>query len=87
MASDSRFQYGEVNRRVWNLVAAKYAAELDDHVAALKAGQTTFFAYELSLLGSLQTWCRRAVVLQCSHGQDDVEEIRGPQVRVAAEEG
>jgi SAM-dependent methyltransferase len=58
------------NRRVWNVVAAKYAADVDDHVAALTAGQTTLLDYELSLLGTLQSWCRRAIVLQCSHGQD-----------------
>ena len=70
MASDSQFDYTEGNRHVWNVISAKYAAELDDHVTALNAGRTTFLDYELNLLANLESWCRRAVVLQCSHGQD-----------------
>jgi len=62
--------YGDRNRAVWDVVAAKYAADVDADVAALVAGRTTLFDYEVEHIGGLKTWCKRAIVLQCSHGQD-----------------
>jgi SAM-dependent methyltransferase len=67
---ESRRDFSDGNRVVWDVVAAKYAADVEDHVAALAAGRTTLFDYEIAVLGELESWCRRAVVLQCSHGQD-----------------
>src|SRR6267378_3877375 len=70
VSRDSQPDYPDRNRQVWNVVAAKYTSEVENQVAALAAGQTTLLEYEIRLLGTLQNWCRRAVVLQCSHGQD-----------------
>lgn len=61
---------GEGNRRAWDLVAEKYAADLERDVRFLGAGGVGLLEVERSFLGALSGWCERAVHLQCSHGLD-----------------
>ena len=58
------------NERAWDLAAAKYAAQVQQDVASLEAGETSLLPAELHLLGDLSDGCNRAIHLQCSHGQD-----------------
>jgi SAM-dependent methyltransferase len=68
--SDEIARVHRANQRAWDLAAAKYAAELDADVACLARGETSLLAPELPALRRLAPSCRRAVHLQCSHGQD-----------------
>lgn len=58
------------NRRAWDLVAGKYASEVDRHVQFLRAGRVSLLEVERALLDGLWDRCERAVHLQCSHGLD-----------------
>jgi predicted TPR repeat methyltransferase len=59
------------NERVWDMVArSKYARDVDEDVAFLKAGGISLMSHERRLLGNLTSWCARAIHLQCSHGLD-----------------
>ena len=58
------------NRKAWDIVAGKYAPEVDDHVDFLRSGGVSLLEIERRFLGDLSEWCRRAVHLQCSHGLD-----------------
>lgn len=63
-------QHGETNRRAWDLAAAKYEADLQQHVRFLREGGISLLDVERSFLGDLSGWCERAIHLQCSHGLD-----------------
>lgn len=54
----------------WELVAAKYAPEVESDVALLRGGGTSLLPVELALLAPLLRAGGRAVHLQCSHGLD-----------------
>jgi len=59
------------NERVWDVVArSKYARDVDEDVAFIKAGGISLMSHERRLLGDLASWCGRAIHLQCSHGLD-----------------
>jgi len=56
--------------RAWDRVAPKYAAEVAQHVAELRAGTLSFEPRESPLLRDLVHAGGRVLHLQCSHGQD-----------------
>jgi SAM-dependent methyltransferase len=56
------------NEAAWDVVAAKYAPEVEQDVALLRAGGTTLLPPEVEALAPLLRGCRRAIHLQCSHG-------------------
>lgn len=62
--------YTSGNRDAWDLVAGKYAAEVDEHVDMLQSGGVSLHEIERGFLGDLSDWCETAVHLQCSHGLD-----------------
>jgi len=56
--------------RAWELTAReKYVPALEAQIALLRAGQIALSPIERHYLSDLGAWCRRAVHLQCSHGQ------------------
>ena len=67
-------QYRETLRRAneaaWDIVAAKYAPEVERDVALLRSGGSSLLAPERAALAPLLPACDRAVHLQCSHGTD-----------------
>lgn len=58
------------NEEAWDLVAAKYAPELERDVELLRSGGSTLLSPEAEILGPLLRECGRAIHLQCSHGTD-----------------
>ncbi len=58
------------NRRAWNEAAARYEAEVGADVAFLAAGGIDLLAPEQRFLAGLETWCARAIHLQCAGGRD-----------------
>jgi SAM-dependent methyltransferase len=63
-------QLHEDNRAGWNEGAEAYEADLQERIEFLRAGGTNFVAPEYKYLGDLQSWCRRAIHLQCAGGTD-----------------
>lgn len=59
----------ESNEQAWNRAALNYTSEVEDDIAALRAGETSFSLQELQLLGDFSS-VARAIHLQCSHGLD-----------------
>jgi SAM-dependent methyltransferase len=53
----------------WEIVARKYADEIESDVALLRAGHVSLARHECRILGDL-SGCRLAIHLQCSHGLD-----------------
>lgn len=55
----------------WNEIADWYG-ERDEGaaIAFLRSGGNYLFPAERKALGDLKPWCRRAIHLQCSHGND-----------------
>jgi SAM-dependent methyltransferase len=60
----------QANRAAWNEAAARYAREIEEDVAFIRAGGRSLEAPELRFLTDLAAWCRRAVHLQCAGGRD-----------------
>jgi SAM-dependent methyltransferase len=58
------------NELAWDIVAAKYALEVERDVEMLRSGGTSLLPPELDTLAPLLPHCRRAIHLQCSHGTD-----------------
>ena len=61
----------------WDEIAGGYGGrDADDDTAFLKSGGSYFSEPERLLLGDLSPWCRRAIHLQCSHGNDALSLLR-----------
>lgn len=58
------------NEAAWDVVAAKYAPEVERDAEMLRAGGTSLMPAETEVLAPLLSGCRRAIHLQCSHGLD-----------------
>jgi SAM-dependent methyltransferase len=59
--------------RAWELTAReKYAPALEADIALLNDGEIALSPVERRYLSDLSVWCRRAVHLQCSHGQSTI---------------
>lgn len=54
----------------WNETAAIYERDEQKTIEFLRAGGSSLLAPEQRILGDLSGWCRRAIHLQCSGGQD-----------------
>lgn len=59
----------EQNRAAWNEGAVGYDDVIGD-MALLPRGGVTLHPIELTRLGDLHDWCRRAIHLQCASGAD-----------------
>jgi SAM-dependent methyltransferase len=61
----------------WNEIADWYG-ERDENAAIvfLRSGGNYLFQPEREALGDLKPWCRRAIHLQCSHGNDALSLLR-----------
>lgn len=60
----------EANRQGWNEGAEAYEADLQKQIDFLRSGGQNFRSPELPYLDSLETWCHRAIHLQCAGGTD-----------------
>jgi SAM-dependent methyltransferase len=60
----------DANEAAWDLVAAKYAADVEQDVALLRSGGSSLLQVEMPFLTPLLSTGGRAVHLQCSHGSD-----------------
>lgn len=60
----------EANRRGWNQGAEAYEAEAEAAIEFLRSGGQNFCTPELPFLDRLETWCGRAIHLQCAGGTD-----------------
>lgn len=60
----------ESNRAGWNEGALHYAAEIDETVAYLLAGNSNLHPVERRNLCDLRAWCNTAIHLQCASGRD-----------------
>ena len=58
------------NSAAWNEAAQRYAQEVEEDVAFLRAGGKNLMAPELRILHDLANWCQRAIHLQCAGGRD-----------------
>jgi len=58
------------NRAAWNEAANRYAREVESDVEFLRAGGKNFCPPEFEFLAGLETWCHRAIHLQCAGGRD-----------------
>ena len=56
------------NEAAWDLVASKYAPEVEEDVVMLREGRTSLLPPELETLAPILPNVRRAIHLQCSHG-------------------
>ena len=68
-AADIRARH-EDNRVAWNQGAARYASELDETIAFIRAGGSNLHPVERANLGDLRAWCHVAIHLQCASGRD-----------------
>ena len=61
----------------WDSIADWYG-ERDEAecIAHLRAGGSYLYENERTLLGDLSPWCKRAIHLQCSHGNDALSLLR-----------
>ena len=63
--------YHQQNEQAWDLTARhKYADDVANAVALLRAGQTNLLPEEIALLQAIVPTCQRVIHLQCSHGLD-----------------
>lgn len=61
----------EGNRDAWDRTArAGYTGDIEARIHDLRGGVLNLMEPELRILAGLNEWCRRAIHLQCSHGQD-----------------
>ncbi len=61
------------NRAAWNEAAQTYTSENEERVRNLRSGKSNLHAIERATLaryGPLDTWCHRAIHLQCASGND-----------------
>lgn len=58
------------NRAAWNQGAAAYEAAIDEDVEFLRAGGKNLCEPEYEFLHDLESWCGRAIHLQCAGGKD-----------------
>jgi SAM-dependent methyltransferase len=70
MSDRHRETLRSANEAAWDLVAAKYAPEVERDVALLRSGGSSLLAPERAALAPLLRACKCAVHLQCSHGAD-----------------
>lgn len=70
MDKQEREELRRANEAAWNVVAAKYAPEVEQHVEMLRSGGTSLLPPELAALAPILASCGRAIHLQCSHGTD-----------------
>ena len=70
MSDEHRETPRRANEVAWDLVAAKYAPEVEGDVALLRSGGSSLLASERAALAPLLRACHCAVHLQCSHGTD-----------------
>lgn len=63
-------EYHQSNRQAWNEGAASYEQTLEESIRFLREGGMNFCPPEWTYLEGLETWCRRAVHLQCAGGTD-----------------
>jgi SAM-dependent methyltransferase len=68
--TDEAERLRDANQAAWDLVAAKYAPDVERDVERLRSGGTSLMEPELETLTPLLRGCRRAIHLQCSHGLD-----------------
>jgi ubiquinone/menaquinone biosynthesis C-methylase UbiE len=54
----------------WNVTAAIYERDEEEDIAMLRAGGTSLLPLEQRFLQGLNTWCERAIHLQCAGGSD-----------------
>jgi len=54
----------------WNVTAAIYERDEQDDITMLHSGGNSFLPAELRYLRGLDTWCGRAIHLQCAGGTD-----------------
>ena len=60
----------QANRVGWNEGAQAYEDDLQDRIEFLRTGGANFCPPEYAYLQDLQSWCRRAIHLQCAGGTD-----------------
>lgn len=60
----------QANRAAWNEGAARYAEEVAETIAFLRAGGSNLHPVERANLGNLRAWCHTAIHLQCASGRD-----------------
>lgn len=58
------------NRAGWNEGAEAYEAGIEERIEFLRSGGQNFCAPELEFLTDLESWCHRAIHLQCAGGTD-----------------
>jgi SAM-dependent methyltransferase len=58
------------NEAAWDVVAARYAPDVERDVEMLRSGGTSLFPVEMDVLAPIVRGCGRAIHLQCSHGLD-----------------
>jgi len=54
----------------WNETSSWYGKEIDHEIEFLRSGGIHLFESERQLLGDIKPWCKRAIHLQCSHGNE-----------------
>lgn len=62
--------YHESNRAAWNEAAEAYEEALEASIQFLREGGMNFCPPELNYLEGLETWCGRAIHMQCAGGTD-----------------
>ncbi len=63
--------------RFWNEITGWYGERDEaESIAFLAAGGSFLYDNEERLLGDLSPWCKRAIHLQCSHGNDALSLLR-----------
>lgn len=60
----------EANRAGWNEGAIQYTQTIDETITFLREGKSNLHPIERRNLGSLGTWCKTAIHLQCASGTD-----------------
>jgi SAM-dependent methyltransferase len=60
----------------WDETAANYERDAAEDTALLRAGGSSLMEPERLVLGDLSPWCKRAVHLQCSGGQEALSLLR-----------
>ena len=60
----------EANRAGWNEGAQAYEEDLPERIEFLKNGGQNFCPPEFVFLSELESWCQRAIHLQCAGGTD-----------------
>ena len=62
--------FHQANRIGWNEGAEAYEEDLEERIEFLRAGGANFCQPEYSYLKDLESWCKRAIHLQCAGGTD-----------------